>query len=121
MPLNNAGLVLLATTLQETLLFAQLHDGLAGVDGTDAVAVAGRQATHWGVPASSGEFGLVSAIDFAGGTPGGPVYSVTLWDTETEGLCFGEFPLTGDATFNSMGSYQVTVIDWTILLDEEGS
>lgn len=114
MPLNAAGMLFLANTLQtDALLFAQLHSGLAG-DGTDNIAVPGRQPVDWDTPVGNGDFGLISAIDFTGGTPGGDVYSVTIWDAETDGSCHGEFPITdGDITFNLMGQFSITAIDAT--------
>lgn len=114
MPLNETGMLFLAGSLQtDALLFAQLHSGFAG-DGTDNIALAGREPVHWDTPSGTGDFGLISAITFSGGTPGGDVYSVTLWDEETDGACHGEFPITsGDITFNLTGEYQITAIDAT--------
>jgi hypothetical protein len=110
MPLNDTGMDLLASTLQGVLVFAQLHDGPAGITNMDNIAVAGRQPAFWDVPAAS--FGLVSQLDFTGGDLNGVVYSITLWDTETDGVCYGEFPLTGDLSFNSLGEIQITAIDF---------
>lgn len=111
MPLNDIGMVFVATELQTKLMFAQLHSGIAGAFGTDNIAVAGRQLIHWTTPAAS--FGLISVLSFIGGTPGGPAYSITLWDTETDGVYYGENPLGGDNTFNAVGEFQVTAIDVT--------
>lgn len=111
MPLNETGLTLQATTLQTVLLFAQLHSGLAGMSGMDNIAVAGRRPVHWTMP-TNGDFGLISQIAYTAGTPNAAVYSVTLWDAETNGTYYGEYPLTGDAAFNVFGEYQVTAIDF---------
>jgi hypothetical protein len=117
-PLNSAGTLLMADTLQETLLFAQLHSDIAGVDGTDNIAVAGRQPIVWGTPDSDGNFGLLSPLDFTDGEPDSGVYSITVWDTETDGACYGELPFgSGDLTFNAAGEYSVTVIDFTPIME----
>ena len=113
MPLNDTGLSLIATTLQSVLLFGQLHSGFAGSSSTDNIAVAGRQPIHWTAPDSSGNFGLISQMSFTAGPSGGPVFSVTLWDSETDGVPYAECFLGGDATFNIEGEYQVTAIDVT--------
>lgn len=114
MPLSSAGMVFIANALQDdALLFAQLHSGLAGVSGTDNIALAGRQPAVWATPGGTGSFGLASQISFTGGTPGTDVYSVTLWGAETAGTFYGEYALTGDTTFNFIGEYQVTAIDFT--------
>ena len=116
MPLNNNALTALATTLQTILAFAQLHSGPAGMGAMNNVALPGRQAAHWGAPANA--FGLISAINFAGGLilAGTPAYSVTLWDAETEtgsSHCFGEFVLSADTNFDLLGNFSVTAIDLT--------
>jgi hypothetical protein len=110
LPLNETGLTLLATTLQGVLLFGQLHSAPAGVTNMDNIALPGRLPALWNTPGSN--FGLISAMNFTGGTPGASVYSVTFWDSETDGTCRGEEPLTGDVTFNAAGEFQVTAIDF---------
>jgi hypothetical protein len=112
MPLNDTGMQLLADTLQANLLYGQLHDGLAGEDGTDNIVLPGREAAFWTTPVDLGDFGLISQMDFVGGTPGDPVYSVSLWDQPTDGTFYGEYVLTGDSTFNIDGEFSVTAIDW---------
>lgn len=112
MPLNNAGMTLLATTLQTNLAWGQLHSAPAGTSGTDNVTTSGRQPVIWGTPDSFGNFGLTSEIAFTDGDPGGEVYSVTLWDQETGGVFYGEFALDGDGTFGSAGGFSVTAIDF---------
>lgn len=126
MPLNDDGFNLAASALQTGMLFAQLHSAAAGLTYTDNVCPTGRKALLWSTP-QAGDFGLRSALKFTGGDPGGPVYSVTLWDDEVEGTCYGEFVLTsGDTAFNGEGAYQITAIDFTAAPapeeeEEEGS
>ena len=117
MALNPTGLEFAVNSLQTGLVFAQIHSGAAG-DGTDNIAVVGRQLVYWTVP-DSGAFGLASPITFVGGPSYGTAYSVTLWDQETDGSMMGEILLTGgDTTFNGDGIYQVTAIDFTLLASD---
>lgn len=111
MPLNDTGMALVASLLQETLLYAQLHSASAG-DGGDNIALEGRQPVPWGTPDSGGDFGLASAITFTGGDPSSDIYSVTLWDEETDGICYGEYVLSEDASFNADGEYHITALDF---------
>lgn len=113
MPLNNRGMQLIATALQDTLTHAQLHSGPGGADGTDNVTTSGRQEINWSTPDSLGNFGLTSLINFTDGEINGVVTSVTLWDAETDGDVYGEWVLAGDQTFGFDGQYQVTAIDFT--------
>jgi len=105
------GCCCLAGTLQETLLFAQLHSALAGVDGDDNIDPAGRQPLNWDTPDSDGRL----RDDLAG----------QLHRSEPRGLCtrhlvgrrnwwrvLRRVPLGGDVTFNSAGEFQVTAIDF---------
>lgn len=110
MPVNTAGLALTAATLRASLLYAQLHSASAG-DGTSNIAIAARQPVTWSI-ISSTEFALLSQLEFTDGTPGGPAYSVTLWDAETDGNCYAECLLSGDNVFNSEGKFLVTQIDF---------
>ena len=113
MALNPTGLAFAINSLQTGLLYAQLHSNSAS-DGTQNIAVPGRQVVHWTEP-DSGTFGLSSPLNFTGGESWGAVYSVTLWDAETDGTMMGEVLLTGgDTTFNGDGQYQVTAIDFTM-------
>lgn len=111
MPLNDAAFTLAANCLQTGFLYAQLHTGAAGVLGTDNV-VSVRVPVFWGT-IDGGDFSLLSPLRFFGGTPNGPVYSVSLWDAGTSGTFYGEYPLTdGDLTFNGEGAFQVTALDF---------
>lgn len=113
MTLNAAGLALAGTALQTGLLYAQLHSAAAGGAGTSNVCSV-RVLVYWG-PITAGAFTTLSAIKFTGGTPYGPVYSVSLWDSQTlgAGTFYGEYPLSGDLVFNGQGEYQVTAINFT--------
>lgn len=113
MPINSAGLAATAYALQ-TFGWAQLHSGAAGISYTDNLAVSVRVPIAWTQPAA-GNFGLLSALKFVSGTPGGTTHSVTLWDSISGGTCAGEFVLTGgDSAFNAQGEFIVTAIDFTV-------
>ncbi len=112
MALNEVGLEALAALLRATLGYAQLHSAGAGVDGTDNICVTGRQPIVWGL-STNGSFGLQSPIRFIAGTPNSPVHSVTIWDSEMDGVFYGEYPLSdGDGQMNLEGEFIVTAIDF---------
>lgn len=110
MPFNENAMTVAANALRTTITHGQLHDSYAGANGLDNIA-ASRQPVEWTTPTGIGDFGLASASTFTGGEPFGSIYSITLWDAETDGTMYGEFPLENDLTFNSVGEYQVTAID----------
>lgn len=110
--LNNAAMLLAANALKAGLVGAQLHSAAAGGAGTSNLCSSARQAISWGAVSGAGDFGLASQLDFTGGAGSGAVYSVTLWSTSTTGgVFYGEFVLTGAATFNASGEYSVTAIN----------
>lgn len=112
MALNSIGLEALSTLLRATLAFAQLHSAGAGANGTDNICVTGRQPIAWGL-SSNGSFGLQSPIRFIAGLPNSPVHSVTIWDSEFDGVFYGEMPLSGgDGQTNLEGEFIVTALDF---------
>ena len=108
--LNSAAMGVAATALKGAMLYAQLHSGPAG-NGTANIAATTRQSVTWGTVTGTGNFGISSSLNFTGGTPGGPVYSVTLWSASTSGTCYGEFIITGDATLDGSGNYVLSALD----------
>lgn len=113
MPLNSTGLAAAAAAVQAELLYAQLHTAAAGVAYDENLSSVGRQPASWGVPVA-GAFGLASQISFSGGVANEVVYSVTLWDAESDGTCLGEFVITGDGVFSADGSFAITAMDFTV-------
>lgn len=112
MALNETGLEALAALLKATIGYAQLHSAGAGVNGTDNICVTGRLPITWGV-STNGSFGLQSPLRFIAGTPDSPVHSVTLWDSELDGVFYGECPLSGgDGQMNLEGEFIVTALDF---------
>lgn len=111
MALNVTALNALSTVLQTNMTYAQLHSASAGISFTDNIADPGRLPITWGT-LSGGSFGMVSQARFMGGTPGGAVHSVTVWDSITDGECWGEFALSdGDSVFNAEGQFILTALD----------
>jgi hypothetical protein len=113
MALSNAAMDTGAAAIQAGYGYAQLHTAAAGSAGTSNVATSGRQPISWASPSGAGSFGLVSALNFTGGAASGPVYSVTIWSASTGGTFGGEFVLTGDTAFNSLGQYTVSSLGFT--------
>lgn len=111
--LNNAAMTVAATALQGALGYAQLHSAAAGSNGTSNLCTSPRIAVTWGAITGAGVFGLGGNLNFTGITANGAVYSLTLWSTQSNGTCYGEFLLTGDATANSQGQYTVTTLNLT--------
>lgn len=107
---SNAAMADAAGAIIAKYVFAQLHTAAAGATGVANVSAADREAVSWGSVTSNGDFDIDTTIAFTGGATSGPVYSVTLWDADTDGVFGGEFVLTGDATFNAAGEYNVTSI-----------
>ena len=114
MALNNAALVVAANALQGVLGAMQLHCGDPGVAGTSNVTTAARQPVTWSPPASSGNFGLASPVNFTGVAANGATTFVSLWSqVAAGGTWYGNFALTGDQTANAAGQYTVTALNLT--------
>jgi hypothetical protein len=113
MPLSNAAMDTAASAIASGYAYAQLHTAAAGSAGTANVASSARLPVSWAAPTGSGTLGLASALNFTGGAASGPVYSVTLWSASSGGTFGGEFVLTGDTAFNSLGQYTVNSLALT--------
>jgi hypothetical protein len=112
--LSTAAMAVAATALQTAGAFGQIHSAPAGPNGTLNVAAPARQLVPWAPPAGLGNFGLIPPLMFTGGTPRGPVYSITLWTALIGGLFGGEFQITtGDMTFDNAGMYLVNAFNET--------
>lgn len=108
---NNAAMVIGANAIKAVITHAQLHTAAAGGAGTSNVSSAARQAVTWSSTTSNGDWGLASTLNFTGGTANGAIYSVTLWSASTSGTIYGEWLVTGDATFNALGQYALVTLD----------
>ena len=79
--------------------------------GTANIATSARVAITWAAATADGDFGLTSALAFTGGAANGPVAAVSLWSAISAGTFYGDYPITGDATFNSAGEYTLTALN----------
>jgi hypothetical protein len=113
MALSNGAMDVAAAAIQSGYGYAQLHTAAAGSAGTSNVATSARLPISWAAPSGAGNFALASALNFTGGAPSGPVYSLTLWSASSGGNFGGEFVLTGDTAFNSLGQYTVSSLGFT--------
>lgn len=113
MPFNSVMMCEVADLIRNTITHGQLHSSSAGDDGTENLTTAPRVAITWSAATGLGSFGLNIYAAFSGGVPTGLVYSMTLWDAASGGVCRGEFPMspTGDRKFSNNGNYTVTVLD----------
>lgn len=110
---NNTAMQDAANALRTKYVYGQLHSASAGASFTSNVTSAARQAITWVAATGAGSFGLTAQVNFTGGAANGTIYSLTVWTASTAGTCGGEFPLTGDLTFNASGTYSVTALDTT--------
>lgn len=106
MPLTDATLNSLGTTLAGLCTHASLHTADPGATGANASAAA-RKAVTFSVDAD-GDLTLTGTVAFTGGTANGACTHVGLWSALTAGTFRGGFALTGDLTFNSAGEYTLT-------------
>lgn len=112
MPLSDAAMNVGATAVRAVLGGAQIHYDNPGTGGAAAKSAAPMVVPAWGTPAADGDFDLAADLVFSGGTPNGPVWGVSLWsNTSGSGVWYGNFPTSGDATFDSAGNYTVDSID----------
>lgn len=112
MPINDAGLDVMANAFRAAATHAAIHTANPGTTGTSPSA-AGRQAVTWTTPTTGGDFNLSSALNFTGGAASGAATYVGLWSASTGGTFYGGFALTGDQTFNAAGEYTLTNITFT--------
>lgn len=106
MPLTDATLNSLGTSLAALCTHASLHTGDPGSTGT-ALTTAARQAVTWTVD-GDGDLTLTAPVNFTGVAANGAVTYVGLWSASTGGTFRGGFALTGDLTANAAGEYTLT-------------
>jgi len=112
MPLSDAAMLVGANAVRAVLGGAQMHIGDPGTGGAANKSSAPMLVPVWGTPAADGDFDLDADLVFEGGTPNGPATHVSLWsNTSGSGIWYGNFPLSGDNTFDSAGNYTVDSID----------
>jgi len=111
MPFFDAAMVLAANAVRGAVTHLQLHSGAPGTAGTTNVTTAARRPVTWSAATADGDFGLSATVAFTGGAASGACTYVTLWSALTGGTCYGSFALTGDATFNAAGEYNLTALN----------
>lgn len=108
MPLADALLNVGAGSMRTAITHLSLATANPEPSGGNQASSA-RVAPTWGTVAA-GDFSLSAPANFTGGAPGGPVTHVCFWSASTGGTYYGSQPVTGDATFNSVGEYTVTAL-----------
>jgi hypothetical protein len=108
MPITDAELNNLGTTLAGRLGFMSLHSADPGTTGANEVTGGGyaRQACTFTVDAD-GDLNLDGTETFAGPAAQG-VTHVGFWSAASGGTFRAGFALTGDAAFSAGGVYEVT-------------
>lgn len=108
MALNDAALNAGMTAIKNLITHVSLHTATPDATGSNASA-ASRKPVTWGTVAT-GDVSSTGTISFTGGAANGPVTHVGFWSASTAGTFYGSQALTGDATFNAAGEYNVTGI-----------
>jgi len=115
MPLNDTLLNIGAAAMQAAATHMSLGTAQPNATGTTNQALCSRQAITW-VTAANGDMVATVDLAFTGGAASGPCTHACFWSTAgsgnppTGGTYYGDYPLTGDQTFNAAGEYTVTGI-----------
>jgi hypothetical protein len=115
MALTDAAMILAANALRAGMTHAQIHSGDPGSAGTsNAISGPSRQAVTWAAATADGDFSLSSTVAFTGAPANNAVTWVSLWSAAgsgsppTGGTFYARYALSGDATANAAGEYNVT-------------
>lgn len=110
-----ATLVVGANAMRSFIGGAKIHTGDPGVGGAASASSAAMVVPAFTtVDTDTGNWGLNASIDFTGGAPGGPATWLSYWTGTGGGATWcGNFPLTGDLTFDSSGNLSITEHDFT--------
>jgi hypothetical protein len=106
MPLTDATLNSLGTSLAALITHLAIHSADPGTTGTSPASSA-RQPVTWSVDAD-GDLTLTGTVNFTGGGVSLPATYVGGWSAITGGTFRGGWPITGDQTFNAAGNYSLT-------------
>lgn len=113
MPFSDALLVVQGNAARSAIGGLQLHTANPGTGAATNKSSAAPVAPVWTVVDGNGNFDLATPAQFSGGTPNGAAAYVSCWsDTSGLGTWYGNFPLTGDLTFDSNG--QITLESFLI-------
>lgn len=114
MPLNDTILNIGAAAMQAAMTHMGLHTAQPNASGSNP-ALSSRQAITW-VTAANGDMIATVDLPFTGGAASGPATHAGFWSSAgtgnppTGGTYYGDYPTTGDQTFNAAGEYTVTGI-----------
>lgn len=101
---SDAYLAILGGAGRAAIKGLQLHTDNPGVGGAASKSNAAMQTPVWTVVDAAGGFDLAAPVQFSGGTANGPVPYLSAWTAaDGTGTWLGNFPLTGDLTFDSNG------------------
>lgn len=104
MGLSNSAMVDGANGIRSNLGGLQVHTANPGTGGAASKSSAPMVVPSWTTPTADGDFDLAAPVLVTGGTPNGPATWISLWsNTSGSGVWKGNFPLTGDLTFDSNG------------------
>lgn len=103
MPLNTAGITAILADGEGTTVWAAIGDGDTAADVTSEQR---RQLT---LVAAAGELTATGPYAYTGEAAAGATDAL-LFSAEASGTFYGNVPLTGDATFNAAGEYNLPTL-----------
>ena len=109
MGFSPAAMIVGANAIRTAVVKMKLHSADPGNGGTANATTAGVQTFAWAAATSDGDFDISAPVNFSGGASNGAVTYCSVWDSAGT-TWYGNFLLTGDATFNSAGEYVVTAL-----------
>lgn len=118
MPINDTLLNIGAAAMQAAATHMSLCTAQPNATGTTNQALSARQAITW-VTAANGDMIATVDLAFTGGAASGPCTHAGFWSAAgsgsppTGGTYYGDYPLTGDQTFNAAGEYTCTGVTIT--------
>ena len=110
--LNDTLLEIGADAMKAVATHAGLFTAEPNAAGTTNVASSARQSITWETN-SSGDMVVTADAAFTGGAASGACTWVGFWSASSGGTFYGGFALTGDATFNAAGEYNLTGVTVT--------
>lgn len=107
MPLNTAGINAFLEDGNEAVVYVAIGDGITSADQTSAARVQLTSSVAAGVITATG-------VPYAfTGTPGDGATHALFFSAASGGTFYGYDALTGDATFNAAGEYNLTALTIT--------
>lgn len=108
MALDDYALSVAGTAMASAITHMRLHSADPGTGETNALG-SGRVACAF-TSDSDGDLTLNSTVAFTGLGASATVAYVTIWTASTSGNRMGKFAVTGDATANAAGAYNLTAL-----------